>query len=377
MRFAAILVAAGRSERFGQDKLWMPFGDGPLWLASYRTLTASPSVEAVGIVVRPGQEGEFRAHAPDAAFVVPGGDTRQASVRAGLAALPDWCEGALIHDAARPWLTVGLVERVAEAVAREGAAFPALPVTDTVKERISGGYRTLSRDALVAVQTPQGARRDWLERAHREASGAATDDASMIEALGLPVAAVEGDPMNRKVTNPEDAAWIGGPTETRTGLGYDVHAFSDDPARTLWLGGVDFPGERALDGHSDADALLHAVTDALLGAAGLGDIGVHFPNTDPRWAGAASSLFLDHAAQCVRAERWTIVGLDATVVAERPKIMPRRDEIVGRIAQILQVSPSRVSVKATTNEGLGSIGRGEGVAAFVVATLARPVQPGD
>jgi 2-C-methyl-D-erythritol 4-phosphate cytidylyltransferase / 2-C-methyl-D-erythritol 2,4-cyclodiphosphate synthase len=377
VRFAAILVDAGRSERFGQDKLWLPFDGAPLWSASYRALLAAPSIEAVGIVARADRAEEFRAHAPEAAFVVPGGETRQESVLAGLAAVPEVFDAVLVHDAARPWLTVGLVERVAAAVASVGAAFPALAVTDTVKQRDGDRFQTLERESLVSVQTPQGARRDWLERAHREATGPATDDAALIEALGLPIVAVEGDPMNRKVTNREDAAWLAGPSETRTGLGYDVHAFSTDPARTLWLGGVEFLGETALEGHSDADALLHAITDALLGAAGLGDIGVHFPNTDPQWAGAPSSVFLEHAARCVRDERWTIVGLDATVVAERPKIMPRRDEIVGRIAEILQVSPRRVCVKATTNEGLGSIGRGEGIAAFAVATLARPVQPGD
>ncbi len=374
MRVAAILVAAGRSERFGQDKLWLPFRSGPLWASSYSVLSRCPGVEGVGLVVAAGREAEFSALAAGALFVVPGGASRQESVARGLAAVPEGFDAVLIHDAARPFLTPDVVDRVLAGVRRSGAAYPAVPVTDTVRQVGSNGVATLDRSTLLAVQTPQGARLELLREAHELATGESTDDIALIEAIGHPAEAVEGDPANVKVTDPADLSRILGAVETRTGLGYDIHAFSADPDRPMWLGGVEFDDRPGLDGHSDADALLHAVVDALLGAAGLGDIGVHFPNSDERWRGRESGHFVREAGRMVGEAGWEIVHVDASVMAERPRVMGRRHEICERIAGLLGIDPSRVSVKATTNEGLGAIGRGEGVACLAVATLARRME---
>ncbi|MBS1713983.1 MAG: 2-C-methyl-D-erythritol 4-phosphate cytidylyltransferase [Armatimonadetes bacterium] len=371
MKTFAVLLAAGSSTRFGQDKLWMPFRGRPLWTRSYDVLAACPVVDAVGIVCPVGRERDFRAYAPDAAFVLAGGSSRQDSSRIGTEAVPIEVQNVLVHDAARPLVTDALIRRIVDAVERTGAAFPAVPVVDTVKQRSGGGWTTPDRSTLVAVQTPQGARRDLLVRAHQEASGETTDEASLLESIGVTVESVEGEVRNIKVTNPEDASRMMSAMETRTGLGYDVHAFSTDPERPMWLGGVEFDSKPGLDGHSDADALLHAVTDALLGAVGLGDIGHLFPNTDPRWKDVRSSHFLAEAAAAVRAQGWDIVHVDATVLAERPKVAPRHAEVVAAIAEAAGVPIGRVSVKATTNEGLGAIGRGEGVAAFAVATVRK------
>jgi 2-C-methyl-D-erythritol 4-phosphate cytidylyltransferase/2-C-methyl-D-erythritol 2,4-cyclodiphosphate synthase len=196
---------------------------------------------------------------------------------------------------------------------------------------------------------------------------------ALVEALGVHPEIVQGEPNNFKITTPEDLARaraIASPAEVRVGIGYDIHPFSDDPSRKLFLGGVHFPDHRALDGHSDADVVLHAATDALLGAAGLGDIGQHFPNTDPRWRGAPSLTFLHHAGVLLAEAGWRIVNLDLTAIAESPKIMKKAPEIRSAIAQCLGIEDSRVSIKATTNERLGSIGRGEGIAAFATASIA-------
>jgi 2-C-methyl-D-erythritol 4-phosphate cytidylyltransferase/2-C-methyl-D-erythritol 2,4-cyclodiphosphate synthase len=367
MRTVAVLLAAGRSERFGQDKLWIQLGGAPLWTKSYRTLLSCQAIEAVGIVCQADRVDEYRALAPEAAFVVVGGQTRTQSAKNGFEACPDWAEAVLFHDAARPFVSHPTVHAVASAVASFGAAFPSIEVTDTVKLREDGGFRTLDRSRLVAVQTPQGATVENLRRAF--ASGAeATDDAALLEAAGVQAQAVPGDPANIKVTNPGDIAT----TETRTGIGYDVHRFSDDPSRPLWLGGVLFEGV-GLEGHSDADAVLHAVVDALLGAACLGDIGQHFPDSDARWKGEPSATFLKETSKLLAAQGWDVVNIDISLIAERPRVAERRDEIRSVVAALAGIGPGQVSVKATTNEGLGAIGRGEGVAAFAVATVTRAV----
>ena len=371
MNVCAVLLAAGRSARFGQDKLWLEIEGEPLWLRSFKTLSSSPGVNAVGIVGAHDRLAEFRELAPSAVFVIAGGEQRQESSRLGVGAVPSEFDTVLIHDAARAFLTPVLVQRVLDGIARTGAAFPAVPQTDTVKIGSGDMWTTPDRASVVAVQTPQGARRDLLQRAFRECHGQFTDEASMLESLGLPVEAVEGDLTNSKVTHPSDLSRILGNVETRTGLGYDVHAFSVDPNRPMWLGGVEFDYRPGLEGHSDADALLHAIVDALLGAAGLGDIGLLYPNTDPRWKDAPSSIFLRETAALLVAEGWKICHIDSTVLAERPKIMGRREELCARIAELAGLSPGQVSVKATTNEGLGSIGRGEGIAAFAVVTVSR------
>lgn len=369
MKVCAVLLAAGRSERFGSDKLWTPFKGGPLWTASYRTLLSC--ADEVGIVCQPDRVDEFRALAPEASFVIPGGADRQSSSRLGVEAVPEDCSIVLVHDAARPWVTRELVNRVREAVGRIGAAFPGVPLTDTIKTQRGGCWTTPDRASFLAVQTPQGARRELLLRAHQEGRGAFTDEASLIESLGEPIEAVEGDVKNIKVTHPGDVERYLGTVDVRTGLGYDVHAFSQDPDRPMWLGGVEFDDRPGLEGHSDADALIHAIVDALLGAVGLGDIGLLYSNTDDRWKNAASQLFLRETSQRLAQEGWDIVHVDATVIAERPKVMKRRDEICRTLADAMGLSEGQVSVKATTNEGLGAIGRGEGVAAFAVATVRR------
>jgi 2-C-methyl-D-erythritol 4-phosphate cytidylyltransferase/2-C-methyl-D-erythritol 2,4-cyclodiphosphate synthase len=225
------------------------------------------------------------------------------------------------------------------------------------------------------MQTPQGGLRDVLAQAHLQASEEHTDELALVDAAGLPYEIVPGDPENFKITTPDDlkrAEAMLGPIETRTGLGYDIHAFSRDAGRRLMLGGVFFEEELALEGHSDADVILHAAVDALLGAAALGDIGQHFSNTDPQWKGEPSVTFLKHAGALLHAGGWRIVNLDVAVMAERPKIMPRALEMRQAIGAALDMDVDRVSIKATTNEGLGAIGRGEGIAAYATATIARP-----
>ncbi len=335
--------------------------------------------------------------------VVAGGETRARSVEQGLAALPGEIAVVLVHDAARPLLTHAVIDRVLDGVARVGAAVPGLPVADTVKrvDASSIARSTLPRSveldgraltAMVAVQTPQGARADLLREAYRRfdfAAGEPTDEATLVEAMGAPVEVVAGDAANLKITRPEDLDFAlrllgaSAPPETaidrpstafefRTGFGYDVHAFAEPEShRKLFLGGVEIPHDRGLDGHSDADVLLHAVCDALLGAASLGDIGILFPNTDPAYRGISSLRLLEVVGERVRDAGWTIVNVDAAAVAEAPKIMPHRARMMAVMANSLGISEDRVSVKATTNEQMGFVGRREGIACWAVATLSR------
>lgn len=366
MRFCGILLAAGASERFGQDKVWLPWGGGPAWLAALRALQPGPA-EHVVVVVAPGRLDEARLLLPPGASAVAGGASRTESLGRGLDSVPAGFDAVLVHDAARPFCSPELAQRVAEATREHGAAFPSVPVTDTVRLTSEAGAQELERSHLIAAQTPQGSRLDWLREAL--ASGAeATDEAGLLAAVGKVAVPVPGEPSNRKLTYPGD---LPSAREARTGMGYDVHAFSDDPARPMVLGGVLIPGVTGLQGHSDADAVLHALTDAVLGAVGAGDIGQHFPDTDRRWKGADSARFLSHAADLARRDGWSIVNVDVTVIAERPRIAQHRDEMRVAIARCLGVEPSRVGIKATTNEGLGAMGRGEGIAALAVATVER------
>jgi 2-C-methyl-D-erythritol 4-phosphate cytidylyltransferase/2-C-methyl-D-erythritol 2,4-cyclodiphosphate synthase len=367
--YAAIL-AAGSGTRFGADKTQALLGRKPLWRWSFDTYTAHPLISGVVLV---GSDANLTSlKAAGALAVVQGGATRQESSLAALNALPDDAEAILLQDAARPFTSQQLISDVVYAIDRSGAAAAAIPVVDTIKQMMPDKLVTLDRGRLAAMQTPQGAKIELLRKAHELATGNAPDDMALVEAVGIHPELVPGDVQNFKITTPEDLAraraLIGSP-ETRTGIGYDIHPFSNDPARTLYLGGVSFPGHAALEGHSDADVLLHAATDALLGAAGLGDIGQHFPNTDPRWRGEPSLTFLRHAADLLRAAGWRVVNLDMTAIAESPKIMAKSEEIRTAVGKALEIDPSRVSVKATTNEGLGSIGRSEGIAAVAIATL--------
>ncbi|MCC6434987.1 MAG: 2-C-methyl-D-erythritol 4-phosphate cytidylyltransferase [Acidimicrobiales bacterium] len=369
----AIVVAGGSGARFGGPKQYAP-------LAGRRVLDWSldaARAHADGVVLVVPAEALDQAE-PGADVVVAGGATRSASVRAGLAAVPGDATVVVVHDAARPLASPALFATVIDAV-RDGAAgaLPGVPVIDTIRHRDGG---VIDRDPLVRVQTPQAFSAELLRRAHA-AEPEATDDAALVEALGARVVVVEGEPTNDKITDPADLATAraqltGGRTmqmQMRIGQGFDVHRFSDDPDRPLVLGGVRFDGAAGLAGHSDADAIAHAVTDALLGAAGLGDIGQLFPDTDPDLAGADSMVLLAEAVRQVRAAGWRAGNVDCTVVLEAPKLAPRKAEIQDRLSAVVGAP---VTVKGKRAEQLGSLGRREGIACFAVAILFEADHPG-
>jgi 2-C-methyl-D-erythritol 4-phosphate cytidylyltransferase/2-C-methyl-D-erythritol 2,4-cyclodiphosphate synthase len=323
---------------------------------------------------------------------VAGGTSRQASVLAGLEALAALAEPpgiVLVHDAARPFASADLVRRVVAAAAQGGGAVPGLAVTDTIKAVDAAGtvVATPDRATLRAVQTPQGFALPVLLAAHRCATAAGTpaltDDAAVMEWAGHAVAVVEGDPANVKLTTPhdlrraaEDLERQGRPRmETRVGSGFDVHAFTDGDHVTL--GGVRIAHDRALLGHSDADVVLHAVTDAVLGALADGDIGQHFPPSDMKWKGASSDRFLAFAIERLRARGGKLRLIDVTVVCEAPRIGPHRDAMRARIGAICAIPPARVAIKATTSEQLGFTGRREGIVAQALATVELPEEPDD
>lgn len=315
-------------------------------------------------------------HGVATADPVLGGETRQDSVRLGLEALaanpPDF---VLIHDAARPLVSGALITRVCSALAKGAhAAVPLVPVADTLRKKRADGWTLVSRDDLYRAQTPQGFRFAPILDAHRRHRGdPATDDMALAERAGIPIEAVPGEERNFKVTTADDfgmAEPLLDKGDIRTGLGYDAHRFAE--GNHVWLCGVKIAHDHALEGHSDADAGLHALTDAILGAMGAGDIGQHFPPTDERWRGAPSAQFLAHAASLVQAKGGRIVHCDVTLICERPKIGPHRDAMRARIAEILDLVVDRVSVKATTTDGMGFTGRREGLAAQAVATVKLP-----
>jgi 2-C-methyl-D-erythritol 4-phosphate cytidylyltransferase/2-C-methyl-D-erythritol 2,4-cyclodiphosphate synthase len=372
-----IVVAAGSGARFGGPKQWAPLAGRRVIDWTVAGARASSSCAGVVVVVPAGEVG--RVQIPGADVVVAGGATRSGSVRAGLAEVPAAAEVVVVHDGARPLAPVPLFDAVVSAVASGAdAAIPGVALTDTVKRVGAGGLvtGTVDRSGLVAVQTPQAFAAGALRRAHAGAPEA-TDDGALVEAIGGRVVVVAGHPDNIKLTEVGDLAAaeraLGAGSApvgaSRVGLGFDVHPFSDDPERVLVLGGVTFPGERALAGHSDADAVAHAATDALLGAAGLGDIGEHFPDTDPRWAGADSIELLRTAAGLVRAAGWEPGNVDCSVVCDRPRLAPQRDEMQRRLSV---AAGADVTVKGRRPEGLGALGRGEGVACWAVAVVVAP-----
>lgn len=377
MKTVAVLLAAGNGTRFGADKTQIDLAGRPVWRWSYDVFATHPNIEEIVVVAGSGNLPILRAELGPSAVIVPGGATRQASARIGVEKAREFGDAVLIHDAARPFVSHAVLDRVMAEVAEGRAAAPGVPVADTVKRVRSGAVtETLDRSELVAVQTPQGARIADLLQAYATIGGKeTTDDLSVLEAAGSPTTIVEGETRNFKVTLPEDllrAQAIAGRTESRTGIGYDVHRFSEDASRHLWLGGVLFEGEIGLEGHSDADVVMHAATDALLGAAALGDIGVHFPNTDERWRNLRSEHFLKHAVALVREHGWRLANLDIAILAETPRIMRQALAMREAIARAMAVEIERIGLKATTNEGLGAIGRSEGIAAFATATIVRP-----
>lgn len=368
---SALLLAAGSSTRYGANKLREKLPDGrEVWRASYDLLATHPEIDELVVVASQEMEEAILTVLPHAR-VVRGGATRRASCQAGFGAVSPESVLLLVHDAARPFASPRLVSQIIAAAREHGASYPGLAVTDTIRQVGEGRSQTLDRSSLRSVQTPQAGRTEAFRRAFAEVTHEVTDDAALLEAVGLVPFCVEGERGNIKVTHPGDLDPVRRrEMETRTGFGYDIHRFSTDPDRPMMLGGVAFPGP-GLEGHSDADVLLHAVTDAILGGAAMDDIGVHFPNTDPAWKNAPSLLFLKKAVELVRAEGWRIQHLDAVILAEKPKVMPRRMEIRRSIAEACGLRLDQVSLKATTHEGLGSIGRSEGIVAQAVATLVR------
>lgn len=388
---AAVIVAAGRGERAGGDlpKQYRAIGGEPMLRPTLAAFIGHPEVEMVQPVINPADEhlyGVAVRGLEKLSLPVAGGATRQASVRAGLEALaarkPDL---VLIHDAARPFLTGGLISRAIAAGRTKSAAIPVIAVADTVK-RIDADDRvaeTLDRSHLRMVQTPQAFAFDLIIEAHRRAAAAGlenfTDDAALAEWAGHRVSVFEGEASNMKVTTADDFAraeilHLAALADVRTGNGFDVHAFADGDH--VMLGGVRIPHSRGVTGHSDADVALHALVDAILGALAEGDIGQHFPPSDPQWKGVSSDRFLAFACERVRARAGMIVHLDVTIVCETPRVSPHRDAMRTRIAAIAGIPVGRVAVKATTSEKLGFTGRGDGLVAMATATVRLPWSAG-
>ena len=388
---AAIVVAAGRGERFGGErpKQYQSLAGQPVLRHGLATLAAHPAIAGVRAVINPAHRALYDQAAAGLDLLEPvdGGAERQDSVRRGLESLvalaPDL---VLIHDGARPLLPPPVIDRVLAALDRAPGAIAALPLADSLKrgaERPDGGAAiagSLDRAGLWRAQTPQGFRFDAILAAHRAAPlGAWTDDAALAEQAGLEVLLVEGAEANLKVTTPDNLAQAarllgaGQGAQPRIGSGFDVHRFG--PGDHVMLCGLKIPHDQGLIGHSDADVGLHAVTDAILGALGAGDIGQHFPPSDAQWRGADSALFLRHARDLVAARGGALVNLDVTVICQAPRLTPHRAAMVARLAELLALAPGRINVKATTTEGLGFTGRGEGIAVQASVRLSLPDGP--
>ena len=381
MKFSAILVAAGSGQRAGEGlaKQWRALSDRPVLAWSARALLEA-GAEPLVVVIRPGDEDLAKAALSGLTgwVLANGGENRSDSVRSGLAALPvSGPEAVLIHDAARPFVSAGHVQSLLAALATADGAVPALAVADSLKTDGDKGLIAASRDGLFQVQTPQAFHRQTLQAAYDALppNAAMTDDAGVMERFGGRVVAVAGDIRLFKLTYPEDFAMAqalaAGRRAVRTGLGYDAHRFG--PGDRVWLCGVEIAHDQGLVGHSDADVALHALTDAILGAIGEGDIGDHFPPSDPQWRGAASEVFLRHAADLVLAKGGALVNIDVTLICELPKIKPHRLAMREKLAEILAMPLDRISVKATTTEGMGFTGRREGMAAQAVANVDMPL----
>lgn len=381
--FAAIVVAAGQGTRAGQPlpKQYAHWRGKPVVRHSVEALLAA-GADPVVVAIAP-DAGELAAAALsglDRVRLVHGGATRQASVMQALAALADdGVDRVLIHDAARPDLPGAVVSRLLAALSDAPGAIPVLPVVDSLAQAdgdVMAG--TAKRETLRRVQTPQAFRYAEITAAHRAWQGTldAGDDAQALHAAGGTVALVEGDARLAKLTFAEDFAVLPSPSAAmpavRVGMGYDVHRLVT--GEELWLGGIRIDHDKGLAGHSDADVALHALVDAILGALGDGDIGAHFPPSDPRWRGAASARFVEHAASLAAEAGYAIGNVDVTIICEAPKIGPHRDAMRARVAELLGIERAVVSIKATTTEGLGFTGRSEGIAAQAVATLLRLTQ---
>jgi 2-C-methyl-D-erythritol 4-phosphate cytidylyltransferase/2-C-methyl-D-erythritol 2,4-cyclodiphosphate synthase len=379
---AVVVVAAGKGERAGGavPKQYAPLLGKPILRWTLEAFARHPKVSMIQVAIGTADHAlyEKTTEGLDLLPVLAGGATRQHSVMHGLEALahrrPDY---VLIHDAARPLISAKVIDNVIAALeAGADGAVPHVAVADTLRKQVDGKWVTVPRDGLLRAQTPQGFRFGAIFEAHRKfAKENLTDDMALAEMAGLNVVAVAGEDGNMKVTNPEDFALAEAHLrarlgESRTGMGYDVHRFCDGDH--IWLCGIKVPHDHGLEGHSDADAGLHALTDAILGAIGEGDIGQHFPPTDERWRGAPSWKFLDHANSLVAAKGGAVVHCDITIICERPKVGPHREAMRAKVAEILKLDIGRVSIKATTTEGLGFEGKREGLAAQAAATVRMP-----
>jgi 2-C-methyl-D-erythritol 4-phosphate cytidylyltransferase/2-C-methyl-D-erythritol 2,4-cyclodiphosphate synthase len=377
MSVTALIVAAGKGERLGGGvpKQFRALAGKPVLRWAVEPFLHHPAVREVRVVVGSGQE-EAAAQALGALDVGPliaGGAERSASVQAGLAEVTS--DAVLVHDAARPFCPPAIIDRLIASLEFYDGAAPVLPVSDTLARTTDRLGDPVDRIGLGRVQTPQAFRLAALRDAYRQWSGQVpTDETTVLRAAGLDVAVVEGDPSLEKLTTPADfrraEQWLATRLVPKSGMGFDVHAFAGEGP--IMLGGIAIPHARGLAGHSDADVILHAITDALLGAASLGDIGQHFPPSDAQWKGAASDLFLSHAAELVRGAGGLIDHVDCTVIAEAPKVGPYRNAMRSRIAAILGFGEQQVSIKATTTEGLGFTGRREGIAAQAIANVRMP-----
>jgi 2-C-methyl-D-erythritol 4-phosphate cytidylyltransferase/2-C-methyl-D-erythritol 2,4-cyclodiphosphate synthase len=391
-KVAAIIVAAGRGERAGDPhegpKQYRRIGGKAILAHTLETFLGHSEIGAVVVAIHKDDGSLFREAVgalAERVTVVTGGMTRQASTRNAMQALAgDPPDAVLIHDGVRPFVDAGLISRVIAGIDGETGSLPSLPVSDTLKEAAPDGLvaRTISRAGLFGAQTPQGFPFTAFHAAHARAAAQGrddfTDDAAIAEWAGIPVRLVEGSPDNVKLTWARDIAnadlRLRMDTamfpDIRTGNGYDVHSF--EPGDAVVLCGVAIPHDRKLSGHSDADVGLHALTDALLATCGAGDIGTHFPPSDPQWKGAASHIFVEEAVRIVRARKGRIANADITLICEAPRIGPFRQAMTDALVAMLGITPDRVSIKATTNEKLGFVGRGEGIAAIATATVAFP-----
>jgi 2-C-methyl-D-erythritol 4-phosphate cytidylyltransferase/2-C-methyl-D-erythritol 2,4-cyclodiphosphate synthase len=359
-----IVAAGGSGRRFGGDKLAAGVGGGQTVLNRAIANLLAGGVERVVVVGSADPAHDLAEFGERVAAQIAGGSERAASVAAGLAQIPADVEFVAVHDGARPFASPDLVAACIARAMEVGAAVPVLPAVDTLAQADDGVLAgVLERHRVVHVQTPQVIRRVWLEEV--VAAGGDTDESTVLQRLGHPVGTVPGEGPNKKITRAEDL-----PMETATGFGFDVHRY--DPQRTMILGGVTLPGEVGLAGHSDADVLLHALVDALLGAIGAGDIGDHFPPSEARWQGADSSQFVAHALALLSGGGGRLVHVDCTVIGEMPRLTPHKPAMRARLAELLGLPEAAVNLKATTTERLGFTGRGEGLAAQVVVTITRP-----
>lgn len=388
---AVVIVAAGRGARAGQangPKQYQNIGGRAVIAHTLEMFLAHPRTGQIVVAIHADDHELFRQAAGTQAqrvTAVIGGPTRQESVRLGLLALKDHAPGqVLIHDAVRPFVDAELIDRTIAAIGENEGALPALPVADTLKRESAAGVvaETVSRSGLHAAQTPQGFPYGPILAAHDKAYRLGrldfTDDAAIAEWAHIPVKLVPGSPDNVKLTWARDIAMAHQRLSSerthfpdiRTGNGYDVHAF--EPGDHVTLCGVAIPHDKKLSGHSDADVGLHALTDALLATCGAGDIGTHFPPSDPQWKGAASRIFVEHAAKVVRARGGRIANADITLICEAPRVGPHREAMTSALSQMLGISADRISIKATTNEKLGFVGREEGIAAIATASVVFP-----